>query len=141
MNYDASHESNPGPGTAARLVNYATQNGTATVVDPRGMPVGETDVDRFRATVTEADSSALHSFAFADEHDPDDLVAAVREPLSEHLDGTYLIGVHEDTDKPHLHVAECGSREDLYLPASKIAQFAPAVAAAVGETIEVHQDD
>lgn len=141
MNYDPSHVMNPGPGAAARLLNYVSQNGQARVVSPRGMPVGDDELRRFRALVTESDSSAMHSFAFADEHDPDQLVDSIREPLADHLDGNYLIGVHTDTGKSHLHIAECGSRDDLYLPSSKIAEFAPAVAESVGETIEIEVGD
>lgn len=135
MNYHANFESHPRAEAAGKLVNYVSAGGDARVVDPRGMDVSEQALDDFRARTIGAESSGMHSFSFSDEHDPDELIEAARETLPDHLDGDYLIGVHEDTGKAHLHVAEAGSRDELYQPRDEMMDFRSDVADSVEETI------
>lgn len=133
MNYDPSHVANPGMGAAARLVGYVSQGGDAKVVDSRGVSVSEDELLGFRASAAQSDSTAMHSFSFADDHDPDELLDAAHETLPDHLDGEYLIGVHEDTDKAHLHIAEAGTRDELYHPATAVTALGNDMADATNE--------
>ena len=132
MKYDVSHVRNPGTSASFRLVNYVAQGGSATLIDSRGMEVSDARAKKFAAATKQAESSALHTFSFAEDNDPEVLLGAARETLPDHLDGRYLIGVHEDTDHNHLHVAEHGSEKELNFPASSVTALGSDLADATG---------
>lgn len=132
MKYDARHIRNPGTSDSYRLQNYVTQNGTAVVCDARGRPVDEREVHGFRAYVADSESSGMHTFAFTKDIPPERLIEGVRDPAREHLDGKYLIGIHEDTEHNHIHIGEAGRLDELEMSASDVKNFASDVADSLG---------
>lgn len=136
MKYDVSHMRNPGTSASFRMLNYVGQGGSATVIDSRGMEVDEMGMKKFAAATKQADSSALHTFSFAEDNDAEMLLGAARETLPDHLDGRYLIGVHEDTDHNHLHIAEHGSEKELDFPAGSVTALGSDLADATGSEYE-----
>lgn len=132
MKYDARHIRNPGTADSYRLQNYVTQNGTAVTVDARGRPVEEREVYGFRSVVRDAESSGMHTFSFTENIPAEDLIEGVRGPARDHLDGNYLIGIHEDTDHNHIHIGEAGSLGELEMSATDVKNFASDVADNIG---------
>lgn len=132
MKYRPNHMRNPGAGAAARLCNYVTQNGEAETVDKRGRPIGDDEMAGFYGVTNGAESSGMHTFSFTENIDRDELIEGVREPAKKHLDGNYVIGVHEDTDHNHVHIGESGSMDELNMSASDVRTFATDVASNLG---------
>lgn len=132
MKYRPSHVQNPGPGAAARLCNYVTQNGEAATFDKRGRPIGDDEMSGFYGVTNGAESSGMHTFSFQKNHEVDELIEGVREPAKQNLDGNYVIGVHEDTDHNHIHIGEAGSMGELEMSASDVHSFASDVADNLG---------
>jgi len=86
------------------------------------------DVDGFQRIATNAEMTRLHSFTFLEDRTPEELTAGVRDVLQERLDGTYLVGVDVANDgNNHLHVAEAGDREELFMDRADIAEFREAI--------------
>jgi hypothetical protein len=132
MKYRPNHIRNPGPGDAARLCNYVTQNDAAVTVDKRGRPIGDDEMAGFYGVTTSAESSGMHTFSFTENIDREKLIDGVREPARDHLDGEYVIGIHEDTDHNHIHIGESGSMDELNMSASDVRGFAQDVASNLG---------
>lgn len=130
VQYDANHIRNPGTDDSFRLANYVNKSGV--VADRRGRPVTETEVNGFRGVVAQSDSSGMHTFSFETDLDREELIAGVAGPASEHLDGSYLIGIHEDTDHAHVHIGEAGTMAELEMSASDVRNFASDVATSLG---------
>lgn len=131
MKYDASHMRNPGVASSYQLANYVSGGG-GPVVDRRGMPIGEDELDAFRATVNGSDSSAMHTFSFTKDIPAEELIDGVREPAREHLDGQYVVGIHTETEHNHIHIGECGTLDELRMSASDVRGFGKAVADSCG---------
>lgn len=132
MKYDASHMKNPGPRAAGRLCNYVTQNGAAATFDKRGRPIGDEEMNGFYGVANGAGSSAMHTFAFTEDIPRDDLVGGIRGPARDHLDGHYVIGIHEDTERNHIHIGEAGDYDDLTMGPGDVRAFASDVADSIG---------
>ena len=141
MNYKTTYRRNPGGAGAAKLSRYVSRgpngmaDGSATVADMRGHELTFEDVERFQARAAEAEMSRQHCFAFEAEHEPDDLIDATTDALDGELDGEYVVACHQDSENPHIHVAEAGAESDLYMEPEDIGSVRSSVADATGETI------
>ena len=141
MNYKTTYRRNPGGAGAAKLTRYVSRgpngmaDGSATVTDQRGHELVFEDVERFQEFAAESEMSRQHCFAFEDEHDPDALIEDTAKALDGELDGEYVIACHEDSENPHIHVAEAGAESDLYMEAEDIGSVRSSVADATGESI------
>ncbi|WP_227379286.1 hypothetical protein [Haladaptatus halobius] len=121
--------------THQRIVNYVS--GSAAVIR-RGAGIAATDADlkRFQVLITESDFSRHHTFAFANEYEPEWLANQVAESLREELGGTFIFGVYTDTDNSnHIHVAEAGTSHECFMDSDDIDRVRQGIAARLPESI------
>jgi hypothetical protein len=141
MNYKTNYQRDPDGAAAAKLVNYVS--GSAAVIR-RGAGRAATDVDleRFQVLITESELSRHHTFAFANEYEPEWLAEQVGASLREELSGTFIFGVHTDTDNSnHIHVAEAGTSRECFMDADDIDRVRQGIAARLPESIGEDGDD
>jgi|GEM_PF-6932010 hypothetical protein len=128
VQYRTEYQRNPGPADAAKLANYVARGDVGRVERAAGVRATPADVDGFQRIATNAEMTRLHSFTFLEDRTPEELTAGVRDVLQERLDGTYLVGVDVANDgNNHLHVAEAGDREELFMDRADIAEFREAI--------------
>lgn len=133
MNYRTNYIRHPDPEAAAKLVNYIRG---PVIRRGAGIPASEADLSRFQTLISESAMSRHHVFAFVNEYDPEDLADRITQPLRDELDGTFIFGIHTETDNSnHVHVAEAGSRRECEMDATDINRVRQAVARQVPESI------
>ena len=128
VQYRTEYQRNPDPADAAKLANYVARGDVGRVERAAGVRATPADVDGFQRVATNAEMTRLHSFTFLENRPPEELTTGVRDVLQERLSGTYLVGVDVANDgNNHLHVAEAGDREELFMDRTDIAEFREAV--------------
>ena len=128
VQYRTEYQRNPDPADAAKLVNYVARGDVGRVERAAGVRATPADIDGFQRVATNAEMTRLHSFTFLENRPPEELTTGVRDVLQERLNGTYLVGVDVANDgNNHLHVAEAGDREELFMDRTDIAEFREAV--------------
>ena len=124
VQYRTEYQRNPEPADAARLVNYVARGDVSRVERAVGVHATSDDIDAFQRIAATAGMTRLHSFTFLENRAPEEITNKIRSALQEHLDGTYLVGVDTENDgNNHLHVAEAGDREELFMNREDIAMF------------------
>lgn len=141
VQYRTEYRQNPGSVQAAKLTNYVARgDDVAVVVRPSGVEASADYIDNFQDHASRSDLCRLHSFAFAENRSPDELISACRREIGDRLDGQYLISVDANTDgNNHIHVAQAGDWGDVYMDNRDIADIREAVAGQVGETVAANQ--
>lgn len=134
MNYKTNYQRDPTGAEAAQLVKYVRQS-SGVVRRGAGVPATDDDLDRFEVLVSESELSRHHVFAFADEYPAADLADRVAGSLREELEGTFVFGIHTDTEHNHVHVAQAGRERECFMDADDIDRVRQAVAAQVPESI------
>ena len=128
VQYRTEYQRNPDPADAAKLANYVARGDVGRVERAAGVRATPADVDGFQLVATNAEMTRLHSFTFLKNRAPEELTTGIRDVLQERLNGTYLVGVDVANDgNNHLHVAEAGDREELYMDRTDIVEFREAV--------------
>jgi hypothetical protein len=140
VQYRTEYRRDPGPAEAAKLVNYVARGDVGHVERAAGVQATTADIDGFQRVAVNAEMTRLHSFTFLDDRSPEELTAGVRSILQDHLDGTYLVGVDiANEGNNHLHVAEAGDREELFMDRNDIATLRETVGERFGEDLADRQ--
>ena len=128
VQYRTEYQRNPGPAAAAKLTNYVARGEVGRVERAAGVQATGADVDGFQRVATNAEMTRLHSFTFLEDRTPEELTDGIRSVLRDRLDGSYLVGVDIENDgNNHLHIAEAGNQDDLYMNQDDIAALRQAV--------------
>ena len=128
VQYRTEYLRNPDPAAASKLVNYVARGDVGRVERAAGVRATATDVDGFQRVAMNAEMTRLHSFTFLEDRSPEELTDGIRSILQERLSGTYLVGVDTANEgNNHLHVAEAGTQEELYMDRDDIAALREAV--------------
>ena len=140
VQYRTEYQRNPGPADAAKLANYVARGDVGRVERAAGVRATPADVDGFQRVATNAEMTRLHSFTFLENRAPEELATGIRDVLQERLNGTYIVGVDVANDgNNHLHIAEAGDREELFMDRTDIAEFREAVGNQFDEDIADRQ--
>lgn len=140
VQYRTGYRQNPGGQEAGMLTNYVCRGDVGRVERASGVTASSGDVDAFEALASGSDLARLHSFAFAEDRAPDVLASEVRGVIADHLDGSYLVGVDVESEgNNHLHVAQAGDWDEVYMDHEDIAAIRSDVADAVGESVAANQ--
>ena len=140
VQYRTEYRRNPRPSDAAKLVNYVARGDVGRVERAAGVRATPADVDGFQRVATNAEMTRIHSFTFLEDRAPENLTDGIRSVLRDHLSGSYLVGVDIENDgNNHLHVAEAGNREALFMDRDDIAAFREAVGERFGEDLADRQ--
>ena len=127
MNYEATPNDHPTDDELRDLIEYVADD--LRLQTAAGVPATEDDLEGFRRAGRDQDVSYLHTFSFAENHDPDEIADRVRAATRETRDGEVLVGVHEGVyGNNHAHVAEVGRTEDVAMDVSDIVDYREAVA-------------
>ena len=140
VQYRTEYRRDPGPAEASKLVNYVARGDVGRVERAAGVRATAADVDGFQRVATNAEMTRLHSFTFLEDRSPEALTDGIRNILQKHLNGSYLVGVDTDNEgNNHLHIAEAGDREELFMDRDDIAALREAVGERFGEDLADQQ--
>lgn len=140
VQYRTEYHRNPGPADAAKLTNYVARGDVGRVERTTGVRATSTDIDGFQRVAANAEMTRLHSFTFLEDRAPEELTTGIRDVLQDRLKGTYLIGVDvANAGNNHLHVAEAGDRDELFMDRDDIATLREAVAECFDEDLADRQ--
>jgi|AntDeeMetagen681_2_1112603.scaffolds.fasta_scaffold09844_2 hypothetical protein len=134
MNYETTYRRDPDPAAAAKFVNYL-RGGSSIIRRGAGPPATDADLDRFRELVADSEVSRHHVFAFTENYDAEWLADQVADPLRDQLGGTFMLGVHTDTDHNHVHVAQAGREEECFMDRDDLDRVRRSVASQVSEPL------
>jgi hypothetical protein len=136
MNFHTQYQRDPTAEQAEDLVEYLAKDvGRGGFVVDRAGRVEKDRVEAFAMAATRKEMVRQHSAAFANEHDLDALAAAGREISREHLEGNWLVGIHtSNTGNPHIHIAQAGSEDELWMDTDDIRQIRSDLATRLGES-------
>ena len=134
MNYDVTAVWQPDAGEVRDMAEYLADDGRVSTGS--GLDADDAAIEGFVACGDGATLSRMHSFGFANDHAPDDLADAASELAQGDLDGDVLIGVHTENDgNNHVHIAEVGSRSEVWMDTSDIKRVRSSMADSLGEGI------
>lgn len=135
MNFHTQYHRNPTAEQSDDLVEYLAKDvGRGGFVVDRAGRVGEQRIKAFAKAATRQEMIRQHTAAFADEHDLEDLAGAARDVAREHLEGNWLVGIHtSNPGNPHVHIAQTGSEDELWMDTADIRELRSDLANRVGE--------
>lgn len=139
VQYRTTYRANPSGKEAGQLTNYACRGGDVSRVERAGgFSATAADVDAFEKLIPGNDLARMHSFSFAENRQVDELANKVRGAIDDNIEGQYLIGVDTEGNN-HVHVAEVGDWDDVYMTREDIDAIRSDVADAVGESVAANQ--
>lgn len=134
MNYKATAIWQPDAGEVREMADYLGKDDRVSTRS--GLDADDAAIEGFVACGDGATLSRMHSFAFANDHAPDDLADAASQLAQDDLDGDVLIGVHTENDgNNHVHIGEVGSRSEVWMDPSDIKRVRSSMADSLGEGI------
>jgi len=122
MRYELQYQRNPADDLGDRLTDYLADDGM--VVGPSGLVAGDREQEGFADFVSKQDMARLHTITFEDDYPPDEISEGIREVARQHLDGEFLIGIHDSNPKNnHAHIGHAGDESELWLESDDIREI------------------
>ena len=81
----------------------------------------------------------FHTISFGSDHSVEELAEGAQRVAKEELGGEIEVGIHDSNpNHNHIHIAEAGDYDDLYMDRSDIDRVRSALADEFGESIGDH---